>query len=305
VVNAPYILGQDTLLSLVCGYTDEIRRRLLLMMLSCFSDESDCGNATSLFVVAGCAAPALKWIEFSKDWQSVLMTSPAVDFYRMSNFHSPKWQTAYGISEKDALGKERLLAEVLVQHLSFGNGNFVVCSTIPQPDFFELIGNTVSGRHRFKRNDELIWLRSPYYFCYADSVFNGITAIRGASFEEGTSMSSYVDENGLIADKAAALFFAIKKSNSGLRPYMETSSPLDDKKTPAIQAADLVAGHLRQWYQEQHMTEVTEMIASLNVKTRHWTREAIGAMANELWTRRDPREWTNLFADYSNRRWNS
>lgn len=208
---------------------DHLKGRLVIT-LRVYLDESEGDTA---FVASGWACRAERWDDISAAWQKALDSDPAIPYFKLHDAMALEGPFA-GWSEKKRDAKVIRLAQSLPhEDRFFGTGCHVARSD------FAAIKNRMRQIYA-----------SPYYFCVA-------TAMIYAADPNSTAQIVGVDKIDFVLDRSNAamrmcrLFYAEIKP---LFPRLGECIHLDDKETPALQAADLNVGLVRQQYEPNGRT---------------------------------------------------
>ncbi len=246
-------------------------------MLTCYTDESDSGDRAGVSVVAGFVAPVDYWLKFSDDWETVRQDEPSIPFYRMNSLRSPEWLAQHNLTRDAARRKTDEFSKLIT-----GSELWSVRAIMLQKDFFEIIRSRLSDRAA--KTTDYVWLTSPYYFLLVDIFGLCIRRMKQHQLRDASKIDFFVDENGKISKHAQSLFFGMKQTGDECqRQLMGTCAPLDDKETPALQAADMFAGHVRQILQgRQMLTPTVARLRQVWALKSEWTRERLHVFAETL-----------------------
>jgi Protein of unknown function (DUF3800) len=98
----------------MCAYAPRVRRGRVLAMLKCYSDESGCheGDDSNLFVLAGYLLEEINWEHFAEEWDAQLARDFPIDFFHMADAEYGDGVFA-GIREEFRQRKVKDLAEVI------------------------------------------------------------------------------------------------------------------------------------------------------------------------------------------------
>jgi hypothetical protein len=188
-----------------------------------YLDESE-GDAS--FVASGWACRAERWDDVSAAWQEALDASPQIPYFKINDAMGLKGPFL-GWSDTARDEKVKSLARVIPHENGFfGHG----CYT-SRTDFDDV-----------KPEVRRIY-KYPYFFCVATAMVYAVA---------GENQIAGADKIDFVLDRSNQAIHMRKRFYSELKPRfpkMGECIDLDDKETPALQAADLSAGLLRQLYE--------------------------------------------------------
>jgi Protein of unknown function (DUF3800) len=198
------------------------------MMLKAFIDDSRM-NQPPLYALGGWVAPAEKWARFSDQWRDILGMKPRIEYFKLDEALGFNDQFQ-GISEESRKEKLRLLVGLIEEFDLLG-----VVSLIPHYIFHPLF-----GKHPRRE------IRNPYVL----SFFGIIAQVARHMHEAGLDdqVEFFFDYQPTSINQVLEGWELFKQSApSRFRKFLTEHPPsfLDDKKVPALQAADLHAGWAR------------------------------------------------------------
>ena len=199
-------------------------------MLAAYLDESDGGNRTEgHFCVAGYLADRNTWKTFSDAWDSVLNTKPSIPYYKTTEFRTRVWRAEYGLSEEQEETRYRHLIELIRDNEDI---LFSVCVNVDQPSYCRLVKN-VPPVSRL--------LNEPYQFGFHRFVATAIHTLREKGITDNR-VDFIMDKATATTDRAAEIFKGIRAvADPWFADLMGNAIARDDKETPALQAADMLA----------------------------------------------------------------
>ena len=272
------------------------------MTLAVYIDESDAGDGQGISLVAGLAAPPMAWYDISEKWSRVCLEAPSNDYYKFGAIKSQRWAQQYGLNSGDAEAKTDNLSALLFPTFTIDTcalGLTFQASSSVQIKAFE---RHISSRRTPRATNKAVykWLTNPYYFCFIETVRNVLWHVHEMKercptqlHEEITEIDFFVDEDKSGVSRHAENLFASMKNVAPepIRRIMGTCVPLDDKHTPAIQAADMLAGHLMQYQREWQKKGVTNppgfstthlRLAQIEGRQSEWTCPKLKQFADHL-----------------------
>lgn len=197
------------------------------MILQAFVDDSKSETGDKAFYLAGYLQRADVWEGFIKEWNAALAEPPKVEHVHMVDANALKGQFD-GWSKADSKKKILRLGKLIQRHnlVSF-------CTSIKQKDFDRYIKPIAPYN-----------LQQPYFSCFWATIINLSQHLQN---EVGNCSINFVfDEQKGIGEEAVEWFEVMREWNPSLK-YVLSSTPIfaDDKQTNPLQAADILAWHLR------------------------------------------------------------
>jgi hypothetical protein len=247
---------------LICGYSSE---RKHIVVIQAFVDDSRSESGDREIVLAGYMSSASEWLRFSEEWSAVLAAAPSIEFFHANEAHRRKgpfqgWKTP----ARDM--KVEQLVDVIERH------RLASFDTRMSLDSFKRILLPISPYD----------LKSPYLILFQAVMANAAMQLHSNGLT--IPIDFVFDEQGEIGAMAALWHrFSLSSLPPHLRPLLG-SSPIfcDDKKMVPLQAADMLAWHLRRSRELRFKDEVSR----LNRLRRH--------LHTEMWV---PDEFLQNWAD--------
>jgi hypothetical protein len=215
-------------------------------MLTAFFDDSASEETDKLFVLAGYVHSAEAWARFSDDWQTVLDAAPSITYFKMREAQNLSLEFL-GWDPIARNAKVHSLADVIDKHAPWS----IECC-IRRTDYQNIVGPVVPYD-----------LRHPYF----DAFYAVI--IKLAQWHRHLGLTIPVDfvfdEQGEIGAEAVIWYEHIKSLQPPEIQAMLGSTPVfrDDKKILPLQAADLLAWHLRRGREERNKNEYRPVMEKL------------------------------------------
>jgi hypothetical protein len=224
------------------------------MSLAAYFDDSMANSGDERLIVAGYLNLGEKWDLFGKAWNECLNEPPSISYFRAVEANSRRGEFAeFTYNQRDAK----------VRRLSFIIRHF-------DPISFEFSMSTAENRKQLK-DVAPHGLKNPHFIC----TFGAISMVARAISKTNTSgkIQFMFDEQQGV-DKDMDLFFdhMIKNLPRGAQKLIQ--SPVhygSDRDHPALQAADMLAWHLRRQYERVDVDE--ELIDRLRRSGRHYVSE--------------------------------
>lgn len=237
VVNNP----KDFIRALTCGMTAHDRERRLLATLRAYVDESGSAGRDGIFVMAGLVAFVMDWEEAAQSWETVLRSGTPVPFFRTASFRSKEWRSEHKLSVDDANSK----AESLAQAVRYPPLLFSVCCSVQKTDYREIIAD--SGVCNKAGKIGKLWLKTPYAYCFNNVISLTLEMIVSKLGIVGDVVDFVFDRNDSLFDASNEMLRELRKvlKPEGWRETLGDAIPGDDRKLLPLQAADLLAGKLK------------------------------------------------------------
>ena len=252
---------------------------LPLMVLEVYADESSKGDGNGVYLLCAYAAYADVWLDFANRWDVELKAEPSLPYYRTSDWSSRDWLNLHGVTMDQAIAKKEDLQNVLLR-TPF---SFRVTSTIEERHFCDEI-KTQLRRPRHRKN---IWLKVPYHFCFVDLhriLVHKVQNLNAAGMLSVHQLDLIVDEQGQTTDDAVFLFELLKKeAPEPFSRFIGSCIPADDKQSASLQAADMLASHLRIRYLREddifsgRLPVPRLCVTGLHAFEHHWKRAELAA----------------------------
>jgi hypothetical protein len=254
--------------ALYAGVTPQMRQNRLILVLQAYADDSGNHKESHVFVLAGFVAKAdPDWILFEKEWADALAKPPRLAYFKMKECHALKGQFN-GWKKQD---RDERLAELvtIIKNRALAS----IFALVPRGEFSAAISRSKSR-----------WSKSPYGVVYYALVWATLKSVLSSGITD--QVDFIFDEQLRLSDDVQAAWglFSQLAMKSELAPLLG-SRPVhgDDKKFLPLQAADLLAWHIRRWYDADVKGTKFETPALLELrKIPHWglvhSRESLEAM---------------------------
>ena len=208
------------------------------MTLQAFVDDSRSEVDGQNLVLAGSVHNAKTWSRFCNDWQAALDANPAIEYFRMAEAQNLSGQFRHWTGEaRDA--KVLTLGKIIRKHdpVSFE-------CWMSQQSFNKIVKPVAPYD-----------LKSPYFMCFYGAI---ITPARFYASEKiKTPVDFIFDDQGGLGDFVALWYRHIKEWQNPAVSALLGNPPIfgDDKKVLPLQAADLLAWHLRRLRESRNAME--------------------------------------------------
>jgi hypothetical protein len=267
-------------------------RTRLIVLQAWFDDSGKEGIAQSpVYLLAGYFARVKVWENFVDDWQAELNRAPklrwlhSVEAYHLKgefgfNKDTQKpseWVLAHGRGNKKARD-ERVLrfTSIITKHLKRGIGEGITW-ILKHKDYAEFV--KITATHPRITPEELTRIKNPYYLSF-EKVFGDMLKIQGAKKTE-EQIHILFDEDIDDPDSLEVAFKSFVKtvrenSPRHLRLLVNKKAEFrNDKCFPPLQAADLLAWHVRRFCFEsargrRYEDPVWDALRSQEMKIRNY-----------------------------------
>jgi hypothetical protein len=259
-MNAP-IRASDHIWGLVCGFSEPVRSRRPLLMLSEYIDDSTM-NSMPVSVLGGWIGSAKDWAAFSDEWQEALWMKPRLRYFKLSEAQNLRGEFS-GWSEESRYERIRLLIKIIERYRLLG-----VTSAMPTAEYKEVFGPIPDNG-----------IKNPYFLS-----FFGITA-HLAGYFQGLGHNEPIDfifdiQPGQVELVVTAWESFLQAAPDEIRPLLG-DYPIfrSDAKTIPLQAADMGAGWSRQLAEDHFHGRPNrappwgDMQLDINVIGRYWTKQ--------------------------------
>jgi hypothetical protein len=200
-----------------------------LVALQVYVDDSASDEGDQRLFLAGYMNMADKWARFSEAWQEELRASPAIDYLKMSEANSLGGQfRGWDIPIKDE--KLRGLARV-IRHFEPAS----IHSSISRAEFKAIVSPVAP--YGFNR---------PYFYCFHPIM----VSLANSMLEFGlprVPIDFIFDEQGAMGEEARFFYRIIRDGQPAAVRSLLSRDPVfrDDKLVVPLQAADMLAWHVR------------------------------------------------------------
>jgi len=229
-------------------------------MLRAFVDESGSAGRDGIFVMGGLVAFASKWDEFIEPWDAALRADVAAPFFRTASFRSLDWRTAHGLSIDDANRK----TEALARTITYPPILFSVCCSAQKKDYRDIVVN--SGAPRKAGRLGKLWLKTAYAYCFHNVISLTLEMIVNKLCISGDVVDFVFDRNDPLFDAANKMLRELRKCLKILEwsKTLGVAIPGDDEKILPLQAADLLAGRLKDHCSSPKDVEIRKSLLSVS-----------------------------------------
>jgi hypothetical protein len=260
--------------ALVSGYSRVDRESKILVMLQTYVDDSASEQDDKILLLAGYVQEAKTWSAFSDDWRKVLESIPSIKYFHMVEAENLRDEfRGWTPTNRDL--KIDALADIIVKYQPWS----IECSV---------------SRANYQRIIEPVApynLRYPYFPCFYGIVLH-LAQWHAARKQNDPSLDMppvdfIFDEQGAIGVESVLWYQFIKSIQTPIIQSYLGGTPVfkDDKKILPLQAADLLAWHLRRRKEKRNQNEVRPIMEKL-IPLRHAEvnigRELLNQMAQEM-----------------------
>jgi len=210
----------------MCGVAPRLLRRLRLVMLTAYIDDSNIGDPP-VYIMAGWVASVDVWKLFSSAWDDVLRMSPRIEYFKYDDAMGNAGPfRGMSIPRRDE--KIKLLVDCIADANLLG-----VASIIHHLPFERL----------FLRSPSRDW-RNPYLHCFYGIVMRIMRHLVSHGIDD--QIQFVFDEQHMHEPLEGWSEFIRGAPPEWQKRIFGPPHFLDDKKVVAVQAADLHAGWLRE-----------------------------------------------------------
>ena len=215
-------------------------------MLTAFVDDSASEDTDKLLVLAGYVHNATSWEAFSDDWQKAIDETPRVAYFKMREAESLRGEFL-GWEPIARNAKIHALADVIDKHKPWS-----IESYMSKAQHDSIVGHIVPYD-----------IRHPYLDLFYALI------LKVAQWHHGLGLRVPVDfvfdEQGQIGADAVMWYEHIKSRQPPEIQALLGSTPVfrDDRKVLPLQAADLLAWHLRRGKEERNKGEYRPVVERL------------------------------------------
>jgi hypothetical protein len=238
----------------VGDYPRGVQERSELALLQAFTDDSAAQDGDRRLFLAGYLHRADAWAMFSDDWNMALRAAPSIEYFkaREANYLTEQFDYRKGWDEEKRSAKVANLAAIIGRY---------------QPLSFEFSLNRQVFEDELKPASPYGFGRPHFQLCW--SVVAGIAQY--ASQEGITTPIEFIFDEQEGVDSDIALFFAHLKKNlpieaQGLIEGTPSFKSDRDKRYVSLQAADMLAWHLRREHESRASLPLTRTLLN---KTGH------------------------------------
>lgn len=220
---------------LTSGYSSDIRGLKPLVALQAHIDDSAGNSGERFFVLAGYINSADNWIHFSNAWDNELRRPPSIDYLKMSEAQNLSGQFRRW-KDTDRDKKIQRLAHVIRQFKPAS-----ISCAVKGVEFDTIIKPVAP-----------YGLGMPYFFCFQGLMIS----LANLQLENNNAVKVPIDfifdeQKGL--DEFAKYFYKlIREAQAAPLRRLLSKEPIfrDDKLVLPLQAADLLAWHIRRGYEK-------------------------------------------------------
>lgn len=217
----------------LCGLPSPERLRRLILSLLVFADDSG-KNQQPVFVMAGFISRAENWAKFSDEWKEALEAHPSIAYYKSSEAFSLQGQFLHW---KEAARDEKvlLLANIIKRHVAAA-----LSSTVSHEDY----AATLRGRiNKF--------MDRAYFHLFLGVMFSAYVWEHENGIDE--EIEFIFDEQLHDSDEIQAIYSQIRELAPERYEKLVKHRPShkSDLSALPLQAADMLAWHIRKFHHEQ------------------------------------------------------
>ena len=251
--------------ALASGYAPRHRTKKLLLVLQAYIDESASESGDKRLVMAGYVSSVPEWERFSDDWDCELRRPPSIDYLRMVEAEHFRGQFC-GWPEEARDRKLLALAQRIPGKL-MGS----IHTSVSRSEYLQILAPIAPYP-----------MKQPYSMCFHSMI--GLLPRLAARMPDPPTIDFIFDENNLGPDNL--IYYQAMKDVLPERARALLSGPpifRDDKKVVALQAADMLAWHLRKRVEDRMYRPLMEHIMGVTWHAHaHLDAALLKAEANRI-----------------------
>lgn len=200
-------------------------------MFGCYMDDSADEQRKTVFSVGGFVAESEEWFEVERHWNRRLERE-GLDYFRTYDCINLEGEFRKKLVDRHGLTTARVIADAVLcdlKQIVATSNLFAYCLGVWMDDY-RMVADEPDGR--------IVLNKDPYVFAHHQLI--GLVLKECIDFPRREVIAFLYDEHS----KAALLqssWTNFKECNPTLAEYAGTLAPMDDRKTIAIQVADLLA----------------------------------------------------------------
>lgn len=231
------------------------------MALQFYIDDSG-KNDPPIFVLAGFVAHKEAWVKFSNEWKAALARAPSLDHFKMKDANACRG-VFKGFSHKERDERLSELAEIIEKHIEFG-----VSVAIPH-DIYE----------RVFRGKMMDAFDTPYTLAFylMQAASHKYLSATGNFAEIDIICDRQLDREGPILGSHSITMEGLP--NEVLKRFPAPPAFMDDQQALPLQAADLLAWHIRRSWRDGR-DKLPSLSAAGSILERM-------LLVNEIWLEKD------------------
>ena len=200
------------------------------MVLKAVIDDSGTDMQGGPYLLAGFCSTVEKWADFSNDWVKELAKPPKIEYLKMAEFYSKKEGQFAGVKKEHRAEKLRSLISIINKYAEFD------CSCgVYYPDFQNILEPLLPMKHN-----------KPYSGCSQALMSIFATHYEHLGHKEPINFVFDIQE-----EHSPKFLFLHEWAKNNLQPLPAFNTLIgkidheDDKQFPPLQAADILAWHIR------------------------------------------------------------
>jgi hypothetical protein len=204
----------------------------LIVALEAYIDDSGNGNPP-VYILAGFVARAEKWTEFTEEWRLALAKPPGLTYFKMKEAAALRGQF-YGWSREDRDQRLGEMISLIRRHVISG-----VSTGVYHADYNSIIKEKIA-----KQTD------SPYFIMYHGMIAATLRFLEKNKIAE--KIDFIFDEQFGQSDQVQTTYSAMVEFAPPRVKHLLGSRPIHRSELECLplQAADLLAWHIRRWFDE-------------------------------------------------------
>ncbi len=261
----------DYVRALVSGFPSRTWADRKMAVLQAMADDSG-KSQDPVFVLAGLVMNADEWIQFTDSWDAILNKVPRIEYFKMNEAHNREEQFAkFSPTERDQRVRDFTNLIMIYRPLA-------IADVVPH----DLYKRFFAGK--FGRRADYPYFISAYSLT---SMVMRYQILNGWNLGEKTDF--IFDEQGKEGDLIKLSWSRAKEFIPPECRPLAGGTPIyqDEKKFLPLQAADLVAWHVRRFYWERDagrsfVSLEWERLSKLEWSKNEWTLERLENLATKI-----------------------
>jgi hypothetical protein len=199
-----------SLLALVSGLPRAVRKKVSLLVLQSWIDDTGKDARASMFTLAGFIARIKIWAAFADEWTSILNKAPRLDYFKSYEAQHRCGQFA-GWNKTDRDKRVKDLSQVIVKYLAVPSA----CArsfSIPIKDYEEILAQSL-----YAQNAKLHPHRNPFYLGFIATIAVLLEEAYSRSVRESIHLlfDNGIDRKALLEDAYKKFIAVIEKERPG------------------------------------------------------------------------------------------
>lgn len=230
----PHTAG-DIIRALACGYGRRARAKKPMVLLRAFVDDSASDTWDRRLFLAGYLHNADAWAMLSDAWERELKRHPSISYFKMQEADSLDKKGQFAGWTPDERDKKVFALAHIINHFK----PITIYCSVSRTEHDRIIKPVAPYP-----------IQNPYHVCFSSIIQLTAQYLASHNDDDIPPVDFVFDEQGNLGTQAA-LWYRWEKENNPSYGRFLGAPPIcrDDKLVVALQAADMVAWHIRREYQ--------------------------------------------------------